>query len=68
MGKIQTDSRSRVRDPPSMGTGTARYMGIALVEKNAHRHGIVNVIEILEGQLTLLTEEETGGEKKKNGS
>ena len=51
-----------------MGTGTARYMGIALVEKNAHRHGIVNVIEILEGQLTLLTEEETGGEKKKNGS
>ena len=39
---------------------TARYMGVALVEKNMHRHGIIKVIQILEGQITLLTEEETG--------
>ena len=38
---------------------TARYMGVALVERNLHRHGIIRVIEILEGQITLLTEEET---------
>jgi len=37
---------------------TAKYRGVALVEKDQHMHGIVDVIEILEGKITLLTEEE----------
>lgn len=38
--------------------GTANYCGVALVEKNPHRHGIIDVIQILEGQVTLFTEKE----------
>lgn len=38
--------------------GTAGYTGIALVEANAHRHGIIDVIQILDGEITVFTEEE----------
>ena len=38
--------------------GTAKYRGLALVEANAHMHGFIDVIEVLEGQITLFTEEE----------
>ena len=37
---------------------TADYKGVALVEKDQHMHGFVDVIQILEGEITLLTEEE----------
>jgi hypothetical protein len=37
---------------------TSEYTGMALVEKDAHMHGFVDVIEILDGKITLLTEEE----------
>lgn len=37
--------------------GTAEYHGIALVETNRHRYGIIDVIRILAGKITLLTEE-----------
>lgn len=44
---------------------TANYRGVALVEKNQHMHGFIDVIQILEGEITLLTETEvrTGGIK-----
>ena len=38
--------------------GTANYRGVALVEKEAHENGIIKVILILEGQITLFTEKE----------
>lgn len=37
---------------------TADYTGLALVEKDAHRYGRIDVIQILEGKITLLTEKE----------
>ena len=37
---------------------TAEYRGIALVEAEQHMHGIIDVIEILDGKITLLTEEQ----------
>jgi len=37
---------------------TADYRGAALVEADQHMHGFVDVIQILEGKITLLTEEE----------
>ena len=37
---------------------TAKYRGVALVEKDQHMHGFVDVIKILEGKITLLTEKE----------
>ena len=37
---------------------TAEYRGLALVEKDQHMHGFIDVIEILEEEITLLTEEE----------
>jgi hypothetical protein len=37
---------------------TAEYTGLALVEAEQHMHGIVDVIEILDGEITLLTEEQ----------
>ena len=43
---------------------TAEYRGVALVEKDAHMHGFVDVIEILDGVITLLTEEEVKNGKK----
>ena len=38
--------------------GTAKYHGVALVEKDPHQYGIIDVIKILDGKITLLTEEE----------
>ena len=38
--------------------GTADYRGVALVEKDQHMHGFVDVIQILEGEITLLLEAE----------
>jgi hypothetical protein len=43
---------------------TAEYRGIALVEKEPHQYGIVDVIQILDGEITLLTEEEVKRGKK----
>lgn len=37
---------------------TADFRGVALVEKDQHQHGYIDVIQILEGEITLLTEEE----------
>ena len=44
---------------------TAEYRGVALVEADQHMHGFVYVIEILDGKITLLTEEEVKEGKKK---
>ena len=38
--------------------GTAKYRGVALVEAKPHRYGIIKVIKILEGEITLFTEKE----------
>jgi hypothetical protein len=43
---------------------TSEYRGIALVETDQHMHGFVDVIEILKGEITLLTEEEVKNGKK----
>jgi hypothetical protein len=43
---------------------TSEYRGVALVEAKPHQYGIIDVIEILDGKITLLTEEEV---KKKGG-
>ena len=37
---------------------TANYRGVALVEKEPHQYGFIDVIQILEGEITLLTEGE----------
>ena len=42
--------------------GTAEYRGVALVEAEQHMHGFVDVIKILEGKITLLTEEQKRAE------
>jgi len=36
--------------------GSAGYDCVALVEKNQHMHGVIDVIEVLEGEITLFTE------------
>ena len=36
---------------------TAEYRGVALVEKDQHMHGLIDVIQILEGEITLFAEE-----------
>ena len=41
---------------------TADFTGVALVEKDQHMHGFIDVIQILEGEITLLTEREIRGE------
>ena len=41
--------------------GTADYRGTALVEADSHMHGFIDVIQILEGEITLLTEAEIRG-------
>ena len=38
--------------------GTSEYTGVALVETQPHRYGIIDVIKILEGKITLFTEKE----------
>ena len=35
---------------------TANFRGVALVEKDQHQHGVIDVIQILEGDITLLEE------------
>lgn len=40
--------------------GTAKYRGMALVETDQHMHGFVDVIQILDGKITLFTEKEIG--------
>jgi hypothetical protein len=35
---------------------TADYRGVALVEKDQHMHGFIDVIRVLKGQITLFTE------------
>ncbi len=40
-----------------------KYRGIALVEADQHQHGIIDVIQILEGEITLLTEKEIRNER-----
>lgn len=42
---------------------TAEYRGVALVEKDAHQYGRIDVIQILEGEITLLTEKEIREQK-----
>lgn len=37
---------------------TAEYRGVALVEKDPHQYGIIDVIQILDGNITLLTEKD----------
>ena len=41
-----------------VNNGTSDYRGVALVEKDQHQQGYIDVIQILEGEITLLTEEE----------
>ena len=40
---------------------TANYRGVALVEADPHIHGYIDVIQILQGEITLLTEAEIRG-------
>ena len=40
---------------------TADYRGVALVEKDQHMYGFIDVIQILEGEITLFTEAEIRG-------
>jgi hypothetical protein len=46
--------------------GTAEYTGLALVEANAHMHGVIDVIQILEGKIRLFTEKEIIEQETKN--
>ena len=41
-----------------LNNGTADFRGVALVEKDPHQYGYIDVIQILDGEITLLTEEE----------
>ena len=41
--------------------GSADFRGVALVETQPHRHGTIDVIKILEGEITLFTEKEIMG-------
>ena len=45
---------------------SAEYRGVALVEAKAHRNGIIDVIVLLDGDITLLEEEEVKNNGKKN--
>lgn len=38
--------------------GTAKYTGVALVESVPHSYGIIDVIQVLEGEITLFSEKE----------
>ena len=37
---------------------TSQYRGVALVEKDQHMHGFIDVIQILKGEITVFTEKE----------
>ena len=45
--------------------GTADFRGVALVEADPHQYGYIDVIQILDGEITLLTEEEVKNGKTK---
>jgi hypothetical protein len=45
-----------------LNNGTSNYRGVALVEADQHMRGFIDVIQILEGEITLLTEREIKGE------
>jgi hypothetical protein len=47
---------------------TSEYRGLAFVEANAHRQGIIDVILLLDGKITLYTEEKAMNEGKSNGN
>jgi hypothetical protein len=38
--------------------GTSNYTGLAIVETDQHIHGFIDVIQILEGEISLFTEKE----------
>ena len=38
--------------------GTAKYRGVALVDKELHMRGIIKVIKVLEDEITIFTEKE----------
>ena len=44
-------------------SGTANYRGVASVETEAHQNGIIKVIKILQGEITIFTEKEIKEEK-----
>lgn len=44
---------------------SSEYDGVALVEAKAHQYGIIDVIQILDGKITLLTEEQMKRTKRK---
>lgn len=46
--------------------GTAEYTGLALVDANKHMHGIIDVIQILNGEITVFTEKELREQEVKN--
>lgn len=48
--------------------GTANYRGVALVDKELHQRGIINVIKILEGKITLFREREIKEQGSNRGS
>jgi hypothetical protein len=39
-------------------TESSEYKGVALVEKNQHQHGFIDVIKIVAGKITIYTEAE----------
>jgi len=41
--------------------GTTDFRGVALVEADQHMHGYIDVIQVLDGEITLLTEAEIKG-------
>ena len=43
---------------------SASYRGMALVEADQHTHGFIDVIKILDGEITIFTEAELRGEEK----
>lgn len=45
--------------------GTAEYRGVALVDKELHQNGIIKVIKVLEGQITVFTEKEIKEQEEK---
>jgi len=47
---------------------TSEYRGVALVEKNQHMHGIIEVIQILDGVIRLFTEKEIREQGREHGS
>lgn len=46
--------------------GTSNYTGVALVEKDQHMHGYIDVIQILDGEITLFAEKDLMREQNEN--